>query len=139
MTPRRCRAAEGAIPTNGIAGRTSTEEVTDMSQSPSEGSRPNQAKGHKTLAIRLEDDVHAQLVMLAQLAGRPLIEEIREAIQGHIARKRESGELAERISEVLAEIEREAATKKSAIEALYHQATSPPPKGRSKGTSEPSS
>ncbi len=101
-----------------------------MSQAPSEGSRPNQAKGHKTLAIRLDDDTHSQLVMLAQLADRPLIEEIREAIESHIARKRESGELADRVSEVLAEIEREAAAKKNAIEALYHQATTPQPKGR---------
>ena len=110
-----------------------------MSQAPSEGSRPNQAKGHKTLAIRLDDDTHSQLVMLAQLADRPLIEEIREAIESHIARKRESGELADRVSEVLAEIEREAAAKKNAIEALYHQATSPPPSKGRKPTSEPGS
>ncbi len=109
-----------------------------MQRAPNEGSRPKEAKGYKTLAIRLEDDVHAQLTMLAQLGDRPVTEEIREAIEGHIARKRESGELQERVSEVLAEIERDAQAKKSAIEALYHQATSPPPKGR-KGTSEPSS
>jgi predicted DNA-binding protein len=92
----------------------------------------------KTLAIRLEDDVHAQLTMLAQLDGTTVTEEIRQAIEGHIAGKRDSGELADRASTVLAEIDREAQAKRSAIEALYHQATTAPPKGR-KGVSETSS
>jgi len=92
----------------------------------------------KTLAIRLEDEVHAQLALVAQLDGTTVTEEIRQAIEGHLARKRESGELSERASTVLAEIEQEAQAKKSAVQALFHQATSPPPKGR-KGTSQPGS
>ena len=92
----------------------------------------------KTLAIRLEDDVHAQLTMVAQLDGTTVTEEIRQAIEAHLARKRESGELSERMNAVLAEIEREAEARRSAVQALFHQATTPPPKGR-KGTSGTSS
>ncbi len=85
----------------------------------------------KTLAIRLEDDVHAQLTMVAQLDGTTVTEEIRQAIQAHLTRKRESGELSERANAVLAEIEQEAAAKRDAVQALFHQATtSPPAKGR---------
>jgi hypothetical protein len=89
----------------------------------------------KTLAIRLEDDVHAQLAMVAQLDGTTVTEEIRQAIEAHLARKRDSGELSERANAVLEEIEQEATAKKNAIQALFQQATSPPPKGR-KGTGQ---
>jgi len=89
----------------------------------------------KTLAIRLEDDVHAQLGLVAQLDGTTVTEEIRQAIEAHLARKRESGELSERANAVLEEIEREAAAKRDAVQALFHQATSPPPKGR-RGTGQ---
>jgi hypothetical protein len=85
----------------------------------------------KTLAIRLEDDVHAQLTMVAQLSGTTVTDEIRQAIEGHIARKRAEGNLAERASQMLDEIEQEAAARKGAIQALLAQAESPsPPKGR---------
>jgi len=96
----------------------------------------------KTLAIRLEDDTHAQLTMIAQLEGVTVTEQIRQAIEGHIERKRAEGNLADRASQMLAEIEREAEARRAAIQALLAQAeggsTSPPPKGR-KPTSGPSS
>ncbi len=88
----------------------------------------------KTLAIRLEDDVHAQLAMVAQLDGTTVTEEIRQAIEAHLTRKRESGELSERANAVLAEIEQEAAAKRDAIQALFHQATTPPPSKGRRGT-----
>src|SRR5205807_399347 len=47
----------------------------------------------KTMAIRLQDDVHAQLSVVAQLDGTTVAEEIRQAIEGHLARKRAEGGL----------------------------------------------
>jgi len=87
----------------------------------------------KTLAIRLEDDVHAQLTMVAQLSGTTVTQEIRQAIEGHIQRKRAEGNLAEQASAMLAQIEQEAAARKSAIQALLAQSegtSTTPPKGR---------
>lgn len=77
----------------------------------------------KTMAIRLEDDLHAQLVVLAQLEDGSVADQIREAIERHIAEKRAAPGFAERAQAVLAEIEREANARRNAIQALFgHQA-----------------
>lgn len=113
--PRRCRAAEGAI-SNEMAGRTSTEEeVCSMT----EGGQPSQ--GVKTLGIKLPDDLHAQLVLIAGLEGLSLTDAIKQAIDGYIERKRGEGDLAARAAQALEEIEREAAQRRGALEALFGQ------------------
>ena len=99
----------------GIAGRTNTEEVIGMSSSRSGREGP----GHKTLAIRLDDDLHARLSVIAQLEGSTITDEIREAIEAHIERKRSGGELSAKAAGVLEDIEREAASRRSAIAALF--------------------
>jgi len=38
----------------------------------------------KTLAIRLEDDVHAQLQVIAKLQESSIADEIRQAIEAHL-------------------------------------------------------
>jgi len=73
----------------------------------------------KTLAIRLEDDLHAQLSVLAQLEGRTITDEIRQAIEAHINTKRSHPDLTARAEAVLGEIEQEAATRRSAIASLF--------------------
>lgn len=85
-----------------------------------------ETSGFKTLAIRLDDELHARLSVIAQLEGSTITEEIREAIESHIERKRVSGELSERAGSVLEEIEREAATRRSAIAALFGQTAEEP-------------
>jgi predicted DNA-binding protein len=72
----------------------------------------------KTLAIRLEEETHAQLAALSALKGTSLVEEIREAIEGHVEREGAEGKLAERAQAALAEIDREAETRRAAIQAL---------------------
>ena len=47
----------------------------------------------KTLAIRLEDDTHAQLSMLAQLEELTVTDAIRQAIDSYIEAKRSQPEL----------------------------------------------
>ncbi len=75
--------------------------------------------GVKTLAIRLPDELHAQLALVAQLDGISLTDAIRQAIEALIERKRGQGDLAARAAEALEEIEREATARREAIRALF--------------------
>ncbi|MDP9340534.1 MAG: DNA-binding protein [Actinomycetota bacterium] len=73
----------------------------------------------KTMAIRLEDDLHAQLALLAQLDGLPVADEVRQAIESHIARKRSEEDFEQRATEFLAQIERESVARRDAIQSLF--------------------
>lgn len=73
----------------------------------------------KTMAIRLDEAMSAQLTMLAQLEGVSVTDLIRQAIEQLIADKRSAGDLAARAEAVLADIDREASARKEAIEALF--------------------
>lgn len=75
----------------------------------------------KTLAIRLEDDTHAQLTILAQLEGMPVSDALKQAVDGYIASKRSQPELKARLESVLEEIERDAATRRDAITSLFSE------------------
>lgn len=92
-----------------------TEEVEAM---PSEDSAPNGGKV-KTLAIRLEPDVHAQLSLIAQLRSSTITDEIRQAIDSHIVATKSAPELANQADAVLEEIERDAASRREAIATLF--------------------
>ena len=75
--------------------------------------------GVKTLGIKLPDDLHAQLVLIAGLDGLSLTDAIRQAIDFYIERKRGEGDLAARAAQALGEIEREAAMRRDALQALF--------------------
>ena len=79
--------------------------------------------GVKTLAIRLEPDVHAQLSLIAQLRGRTITDEIRTALEVHLAAARSAPELAAQADSVLDDIEREAAARRDAIATLFGATT----------------
>jgi predicted transcriptional regulator len=93
-----------------VAGRTRTEEVA-MTEQP--------GNGHKTLAIRLPDALHAQLSIIAQLEGTSLSAVLMLAVTTFVDRKRDEGDLAARAGEALADIDREAAARRAAIEQLF--------------------
>jgi predicted transcriptional regulator len=73
----------------------------------------------KTLAIRLDEEVHAQLSALASLRESTITEEIRSAIESHILNAKTSPELSTRAQTVLDEIERESEGRKAAIASLF--------------------
>ncbi|AGB22134.1 hypothetical protein Mycsm_01741 [Mycobacterium sp. JS623] len=79
------------------------------------------ATGFKTLGIRLNPDVHAQLSFIAGLRpGKGTItDEIQVAIAEHIARAKDDPELRGRADAARAEIEREAAARQAAIATLF--------------------
>jgi hypothetical protein len=81
--------------------------------------------GVKTLAIRLPDELHAQLVLVAQLDGVSLAEAIRRAVEAEITRRRDGGELAAQAQAALEAIEHEAASRKAALSALLGTGAAP--------------
>lgn len=94
---------------------------------------------HKTLAIRLDEAVHAQLSVIAQLRKSTITEEIRQAIEEHITTVRSNPELMTSAESALDDIEREIATRKAAIAALFGEsepAAAPTRKVRRGGASE---
>lgn len=96
----------------------------------------------KTLAIRLDDEVANQLAVVAQLEGTSLVELIRQAVGQFLAAKRDNGELSQRATAILAEIDQDAEARKAAITALFGDAPPPsdqptesrPTKGRQRST-----
>lgn len=75
--------------------------------------------GVKTLAIRLEPDLHAQLSLIAQLRGATITDEIRKALEAHIAAAKTAPELAAQAGNVLEDIERDALARRNAIATLF--------------------
>ncbi len=88
----------------------------------------------KTLAIRLDDELHAQLSVLAQLSGTSLTDEIRQALEAHLKAMRLNPELSKRAKAVSDEIEHEAQARQAAITTLFGTAEQPAesPKASSK-------
>ena len=70
-------------------------------------STTDKAKDYKTLAIRLNDDVHAQLQVIARLQETSIAAEIAQAIDAHLDAKRSDKELGSRAAAVLESIEAE--------------------------------
>ncbi len=90
-------------------------------QTPPAGYSPSTAGSIKTLAVRLSEDVRAQLDIIAQLNDRTVTEEIRLAIEAWIKKTRSDPAVLKRAESVREEIEREAVTKRNAIAAIFDQ------------------
>ena len=73
----------------------------------------------RTLAVRITDDLRAQLDVIAQLNDRSVTEEIRLALEDWIERSKSDPQVLKRAETVRADIEREAQTKRNAIEAIF--------------------
>ena len=77
------------------------------------------AKGYKTLAIRLDDDTHAQLQVIAKLQETSIAAEIQQAIAAYLEAKRSDKQLSGRAAAVLESIEAEAKQRQAAIASLF--------------------
>jgi hypothetical protein len=83
---------------------------------PDAANRPELAEQHfKTVAVRVHEDVHAQLSFIAQLSGSNLSEQIRRAIGDRITAAQSDPELIARAEAASEQIEREAAARTAAI------------------------
>src|SRR5690242_18060074 len=66
----------------------------------------------KTVAIKVEDDVHARLLMIAELEGVTLTEVIRQAVEAHVGQLRGGDGLAAKAQSMLDAIDRESQSRK---------------------------
>jgi predicted DNA-binding protein len=99
-------------------------------------SNPLEEIGMKTIAVRLSPETHDLLVLVAQLDGSTLIDQIRQAIEAHLERKAAAGDLAEKAQAALEEIDREATARKAALEVLMSPPAKPTPTKRGRGVSQ---
>jgi hypothetical protein len=84
------------------------------------------AKGVKTLGIRLSGELHAQFSLVAQLDGLSLSDAVLRAVELYVETKRSESDFATRAAAALDDIEREAAARRAAIEGLFGQGHNPP-------------
>ena len=73
----------------------------------------------RTLAVRITEDLRAQLDIIAQLTGRSATEEIRLALEHWIEKTKADPEILKKAQQVQTEIERKAQTQRSAIAAIF--------------------
>lgn len=77
------------------------------------------SNGTKTLGVKLPPGLHAQFSLVAQLDDISLNVAVLRAIEQYVANKQSEPDFAKRAAEALAEIEKEAAARKAAIEGLF--------------------
>lgn len=75
--------------------------------------------GVKTLGVKLPDQMHAQFTMVANLNGLSLADAVTQAVREYIERNSSAADFKERAAAALEEIEREAAQRRGAIQALF--------------------
>jgi len=75
--------------------------------------------GHKTLGIKLPDELHAQFSLVAQLDELSLGDALRRAVELYVQGKQSEPDFAARAQAALAAIEQEAAARRGAIQALF--------------------
>jgi predicted DNA-binding protein len=73
----------------------------------------------RTLAVRITEDLRAQLDIVAQLTGRSATEEIRLALEHWIEKTKSDPAILKKAEQVRAEIERKAQTERDAIAAIF--------------------
>ena len=73
----------------------------------------------RTLAVRITEELRAQLDVIAQLTGRTATEEIRLALEHWIDKTKSDPAVLKKAEAVRAEIEREAETRRQAIAAIF--------------------
>lgn len=75
--------------------------------------------GVKTLGIKLPDTLHAQFALTAHLDDLSLGDAAIKAVELYVETKRQAPDFAARAEAALADIERDAATRKAAIQGLF--------------------
>jgi hypothetical protein len=73
----------------------------------------------RTLAVRITEDLRAQLDVVAQITGRSTTEEIRVALEHWVERTKSDPEIQKKAAAIRAKIERDAQTQRDAITAIF--------------------
>ncbi|MCR6484028.1 ribbon-helix-helix domain-containing protein [Amycolatopsis sp. OK19-0408] len=104
-------------------------------------SEPTPGAGQlRTLAVRITEDLRAQLDIVAQLTERSTTEEIRLALEHWIEKTKADPVILKKAEAVRAQIERKAQTERAAIAAIFGGASATTGKTPEAGTgaSQPS-
>ncbi|GAA2387532.1 MULTISPECIES: DNA-binding protein [Gordonia] len=89
----------------------------------------------KTLAVRLDDELHARIGMLSKLSGMTVTDTIRTAIEKHLDTLANDPAITAKAEELRAEIEKDAELQRQALSALFGSSTTQAPKTtRGRGT-----
>jgi hypothetical protein len=94
-----------------MTGRTNTRGGSNM--------EPNGKSGVKTLGVKLDDLLHSQFALVAQLDDLSLNDAVKRAVELYVASKQAEPDFVARATVKLEEIEREAAARRGAIQALF--------------------
>lgn len=94
------------------------EEQPNYEPSIAAGARPDEPR-LKTLGVRLDEGLHAQLSVIAQLSGSTLADEIRGSIEALIAAAHNDPELVARAESVQAEMLSETEIHRPAISGFF--------------------
>lgn len=77
----------------------------------------------KTLAVRLDDDLHARLGLLSKLSGATVTDTIRTAVEKHLEVLANDPAITAKAQELTAEIDKEAELQREALAALLGSST----------------
>ncbi len=77
----------------------------------------------KTLAVRLDDDLHARLGLLSKLSGTTVTDTIRTAVEKHLEVLANDPAITAKAQELTAEIDKEAELQREALAALLSSST----------------
>lgn len=77
----------------------------------------------KTLAVRLDDDLHARLGLLSKLSGTTVTDTIRTAVEKHLEVLANDPAITAKAQELTAEIDKEAELQREALAALLGSST----------------
>lgn len=91
--------------------------------------------GVKTLGIRFQPALHTQLTVIAQLRGHSIQDEVVAAVEAHVAQAKSDPALVTRLQAAIADIDRDAASRRDALAALFSP-TGPTAEPASEGTDQ---
>lgn len=77
----------------------------------------------KTLAVRLDDELHARVGLLSKLSGTTVTDTIRTAIEKHLEVLANDPTITAKAEELTAEIDKEAELQRQALSALFGTST----------------
>ena len=77
----------------------------------------------KTLAVRLDDELHARIGMLSKLSGTTVTDTIRTAIEKHLEVLANDPAITAKAQALTAEIDKEAELQRQALAALVGSST----------------
>jgi ribosomal 50S subunit-associated protein YjgA (DUF615 family) len=91
----------------------------------------------RTLAVRITEDLRAQLDVVAQITGRSTTEEIRVALEHWVEKTKSDPAILQKAEQIRAEIERKAQAQRNAITSIFGDGDTPTGEAKEAAPSRP--